>query len=170
MTDPTPAPDGLRQQCADALEPAITAALNRLLRTKGYDPDDPSVDHARTDRETAEVVGAVIPAVMAVRDRELEGLRDERDLHLAAFWQAVKRRDRALAQSAIDRPAADFAEAALARVIALHQPRNHSGRIICGACSDYDPSSDATDSAPVPYPCPTIRALDSTAQPAEEDA
>lgn len=180
MTDQTPAPDledwaTLHDRLLDA-ERAWKAEYARAAREQ----------RDRADRtEQAEAERDEFRDKLAVRDHELEGLRDERDLHLAAFWQAVKQRDRALAQAAIDRPAADFAEAALDRerkqhlaradainrVIALHQPRNHNGRTICGACSDYDPSSDSSDSsAPVPYPCPTIRALDSTAQPAEEDA
>lgn len=105
MTDPTPAPDGLRQQYADA------------LRRWGL------LDEVNDPEATA---AFVTTDLMAVRDRELEGLRDERDLHLAAFWQAVKQRDRALAQSAIDRPAADWAEAALARVRALAERWEHA--------------------------------------------
>lgn len=88
MTDQTPTaapgdPD-LRQQYADALEHAITAALDRLMRAKGYDPDAPDVNHAQVDREIAEVVSAMIPAVMAVRDHELEqALTDLADITTA---------------------------------------------------------------------------------------
>lgn len=63
----TPAPAGLRE--------AIANALNNLLRAKGYDPNDPDVDHDQYDRETAEVVDALLPAVLAVRDTELEQAR-----------------------------------------------------------------------------------------------
>lgn len=195
MTDQTPAPDPapmstppledwatLHDRLLDA-ERAWKAEWERADREQRERAD--RTEQAEAEQAELRTENEALRDKLAVRDHELEGLRDERDLHLAAFWQAVKQRDRALAQAAIDRPAADFAEAALDRerkqhlaradainrVIALHQPRNHNGRTICGACSDYDPSSDSSDSsAPVPYPCPTIRALDSTAQPAEEDA
>ena len=61
---------------------------------------------------------------------------------------------------------AEQAEAAIERVRDLHQPRTYRGQTICGACSDYDPSTDSTDSAPVPYDqCATLRALDGAEQP-----
>lgn len=50
--------------------------------------------------------------------------------------------------------------AVIDRLRRLHRPVDHRGRTICGACSDYDPSTGTTDSSPVPYNlCPTIAAL-----------
>lgn len=55
------------------LRESTTSALLKLLIAKGYDPHDPDVDHAQFDRETAEVVDAVLPAFTA----ELQRLRAE---------------------------------------------------------------------------------------------
>lgn len=104
-------------------------------------------------------------AVIAVRDDELEQARHEldtaqRELETSEAARASLRRQRAVLRQAITRRTA-----ARARVRALHQPRDYNGQTICGACSDYDPSSDSTDSAPVAHPCDTIRALDGTQQP-----
>lgn len=55
------------QPVSDVRRQQYTDALVALLRAKGYDPEDPDVDHDQFDRETAEVVDAV----MAVRDAEL---------------------------------------------------------------------------------------------------
>ncbi|AZM91452.1 hypothetical protein [Streptomyces sp. W1SF4] len=47
---------------------------------------------------------------------------------------------------------------ALDRIRALHAPVQHGRRIICGHCSGY--GNGSCDNAAVPYPCPTIRAID----------
>lgn len=53
------------------------------------------------------------------------------------------------------------AEAAIARVRALHRPTTAYGRptLICAACSAAD-SKGTTDNSPVNHPCPTLAALD----------
>lgn len=169
----------LRQRCADAL-------IDHLSRTADIRPHSgDSGELAFMPEVTNSELTRIADAVMAVRDTELEQARAERDRYRLARDSARRRAECLLgtldgtqsnlerAEAALDRERKQhLARAdAINRVIALHQPRNHNGRTICGACSDYDPSSDSSDSsAPVPYPCPTIRALDSTAQPAEEDA
>ncbi|MFJ2267773.1 hypothetical protein ACIOHO_15630 [Streptomyces sp. NPDC087849] len=55
-------------------------------------------------------------------------------------------------------PELEKAEAAIARVRALHAPADFHGRTICVDCSSY--GNGSTDNVPAPYPCPTIRALD----------
>jgi hypothetical protein len=50
------------------------------------------------------------------------------------------------------------AQAAVARVRALHHPVEHRGQIICAECSAYDGTS-STDNPPAPWPCPTNGAL-----------
>lgn len=194
MTDQTPAPDPapmstppledwatLHDRLLDA-ERAWKAEWERADREQRERAD--RTEQAEAEQAELRTENEALRDKLAVRDHELEQARAERDRYRLARDSARRRAECLLgtldgtqsnlerAEAALDRERKQhLARAdAINRVIALHQPRNHNGRTICGACSDYDPSSDATDSAPVPYPCPTIRALDSTAQPAEEDA
>ncbi|MER7697019.1 hypothetical protein [Streptomyces sp. NPDC096095] len=55
-------------------------------------------------------------------------------------------------------PTEAHANAAVARVRALHSAVIHNGRTICTDCSGY--ADGSTDNGPAPFPCPTITALD----------
>ncbi|MFG2679216.1 hypothetical protein [Streptomyces sp. NPDC048392] len=64
---------------------------------------------------------------------------------------------------------AQQAEAAIARVRALHRPADHRGLLICVECSGYDGSG--CDNSPCGYEhCPTLRALAKPSGPAATEA
>lgn len=125
------APDaGLREQYAAAIREAITSA-----------PTDDADD--------------LVPAVLAVRDRAMEQLRDRLDSARASRKRWMNGYQAAAEQQAGWIRRAEQAEAAVARVRALHRPVGTIAGPRCAGCMLDDPF----EAHPADQ-CPTIAALD----------
>ena len=100
------------------------------------------------------------PRVAQLTDDMLDQLYAERDQLAIRVWNAED------ASTAWERKAdeqqarAEQAEAAIARVRALHTPVQYGKWTICGHCSGYGGGS--CDNGAEPHPCATLRALDGT--------
>ncbi|MFE9935883.1 hypothetical protein [Streptomyces hirsutus] len=150
---------------------SLLVLLTRLQRGRTLTEDEAGAlrHHLETEMREADIARADL-----ARYEEVQGEMNERAIDLtrrAAQAEDLLRvahetSNKSEAERARAVQRAERAEAALESARALHRPRIYGGQTICGACSDYDPSSDSTDSAPVPYgQCPTLRALDGTEQP-----
>lgn len=140
----------------DRLTPAEADRLRDCVLTELAETEDLRRTISGQTRAVDEMNGRITAADQAIREveqerdaarAEVDQLRAERD-ELRFLWNSA--RDRA--DTLMSR--AEKAEAAIARVRALH------GRWDCDANS----CASCVDSygTPVPYPCPTLRALDGT--------
>lgn len=139
-------PDGLNPHAAtnESSGPengAQTGAQDAALREQYSE----AIWNADPGTFTAPTVAAVLTAVLAVRDRELEKLREQ--LHLI---DGMRQQNLDAAAAAIQR--AEKAETVIARVRALH----HDWDADPGHCAHCQDGMGT----PLPWPCPTIRALD----------
>ena len=113
---------------------------------------------------------ALADAVLAVRDDVLaDALRRAEEatadlLGLAPLRDSLAAEDRLRRERNEWRAQCELAEAALARVRALHVPVTRPGEAICDACSPRAGDGPRRYVAE-PWPCDTIRALDVPADP-----
>lgn len=120
MTDQTPAPDGLRQQYAQALRDAACDAdecadADKCSRTRVQ----VAVLHVGQIADVCGPVEVITDTVLAVRDRELEQALAERDRYRLARDSARRRVECLLGTLDGTQSNLDSAEAALDRVRAL---------------------------------------------------
>jgi hypothetical protein len=97
----------------------------------------------------------VEPAVPAPADDDLRQQLADAQRRITTLEHVAKGNKRHVQQIV---PELERAEAALDRVRALHHPVEYRGQTICAHCSAW--GGNSTDNAPEPYPCDTLRALD----------
>ena len=97
-------------------------------------------------------------ASFAEKANEQRARAEQAEAELAVSRE-VARSNRKHVQAIV--PELEQAEAAIARVRALHAPVQYGKWTICGHCSGYGGGS--CDNGAEPHPCATLRALDGTA-------
>ncbi|MFF7631411.1 hypothetical protein [Streptomyces cyaneofuscatus] len=128
-----------------------------------------------TSAASITIPGTAGPLVTIRPDGRLEyGPGYEPDEAARLFWDAMRRWAPPPMEKQFGRPLtqsinAELArgEAALAavqRITALHVPVQHMGQVWCGECSVRRSTGPKSEEwvAFIPYPCPTLNALDST--------